>query len=165
MKNLKTFSEFINESTVNEDQDAFTFDNLVGIHSLDGYDTYMTFPAMFFMQYGEDEMKEMDKNYKPACKYLGVKDTIKMGRISTTTAGNSEQYHIDFIDKIIKPQMKSSNLIGSNKGRGFDSSPAFTAVYKGKIDDEKVIICINEDWEDHTVVLAAIDNRGRLLNR
>ena len=100
MSNIKKFADFVNEN-LNEAElpswvEGGPYDSLkdmTGNIDLDG----MT-------------VADINKNYQPALKYLGVKSIADMGYLSST-ANDDELYDI------VSPQMKGSNLLGNDRGK------------------------------------------------
>ena len=143
MSNIKKFAEFVNES-LNEAElpswvEGGPYDSLkdmTGNIDLDG----MT-------------VADINKNYQPALKYLGVRSISDMGMVSTTN-DDDELYDV------IEPQMKGSNLLGNDRGKGMDPSP-YTAAYKGMLGDVKIII-VQDINQENSYAYAAVDSRGNL---
>jgi len=143
MSNIKKFADFVNEN-LNEAElpswvEGGPYDSLkdmTGNIDLDG----MT-------------VADINKNYQPALKYLGVRSISDMGMVSTTN-DDDELYDV------IEPQMKGSNLLGNDRGKGMDPSP-YTAAYKGMLGDVKVIILQDINGENG-YAYAAVDSRGNL---
>jgi len=97
---------------------------------------------------------DINKNYKPALKYLGVKSVDNMGMVSTTN-DDDELYDV------IRPQMKSSNFLGGDKGKGMNTEPIYTSAYKGMLGDVKVVI-FQDIGGENGYAYAAVDSRGNL---
>jgi hypothetical protein len=143
MGNIKKFADFVNEN-LNEAElpswvEGGPYDSLkdmTGNIDLDG----MT-------------VADINKNYQPALKYLGVKSIADMGYLSST-ANDDELYDI------VSPQMKGSNLLGNDRGKGMDPSP-YTAAYKGMLGDVKIII-VQDINQENSYAYAAVDSRGNL---
>jgi len=143
MSNIKKFADFVNEN-LNEAElpswvEGGPYDSLkdiTGNIDLDG----MT-------------VADINKNYQPALKYLGVRSISDMGMVSTTN-DDDELYDV------IEPQMKGSNLLGNDRGKGMDPSP-YTAAYKGMLGDVKVII-LQDINQENSYAYAAVDSRGNL---
>jgi len=143
MSNIKKFADFVNEN-LNEAElpswvEGGPYDSLkdiTGNIDLDG----MT-------------VADINKNYQPALKYLGVRSISDMGMVSTTN-DDDELYDV------IEPQMKGSNLLGNDRGKGMDPSP-YTAAYKGMLGDVKVII-VQDINQENSYAYAAVDSRGNL---
>lgn len=143
MKTIKKFKEFVNEN-LNEAElpswvESGPYDSLkdvTGNIDLDG----MT-------------VADINKNYQPALKYLGVRSISDMGMVSTTN-DDDELYDV------IEPQMKGSNLLGNDRGKGMDPSP-YTAAYKGMLGNVKVII-LQDINQENGYAYAAVDSRGNL---
>ena len=104
----------------------------------------------------DDDMTiaDINKNYKPALKYLGVKSVDNMGMVSTTN-DDDELYDV------IRPQMKSSNFLGGDKGKGMNTAPIYTSAYKGMLGDVKVVI-FQDIGGENGYAYAAVDSRGNL---
>lgn len=143
MSNLKKFAEFVNESLNEAELPSWveggpydSLEDMTGNIDLDG----MT-------------VADINKNYQPALKYLGVRSISDMGMVSTTN-DDDELYDV------IQPQMKGSNLLGNDRGKGMDPSP-YTAAYKGMLGDVKVIILQDINGENG-YAYAAVDSRGNL---
>ncbi len=96
---------------------------------------------------------DINKNYKPALKYLGVRSISDMGMVLTT---NDDDAGWDLLNQM----MKSSNFLGNDRGKGMDPSP-YTAAYKGMLGDVKVIILQDINGENG-YAYAAVDSRGNL---
>ena len=148
MSNIKKFSEFVNES-LNEGElpswvEGGPYDNLKDMFA-DGYGD----------GYDGSEMTaaDVDKNYKPALKYLGVKSIADMGYLSST-ANDDDLY--DIVDS----QMKSSNFLGNDRGKGMNPTP-YTGAYKGMLGDVKIII-LQDINQENMYAYAAGDSRGNL---
>jgi len=92
---------------------------------------------------------DVNKNYKPALKYLGVRSIDDMGMIASSIDNDDMFDGADAIDK----QMKSSNFLGDDRGKGMNPTP-YTAAYKGMVGDMKVIITQDINGEN-TFVFAA----------
>jgi len=143
MSNIKKFADFVNEN-LNEAElpswvEGGPYDSLkdmTGNIDLDG----MT-------------VADINKNYQPALKYLGVRSISDMGMVSTTN-DDDELYDV------IEPQMKGSNLLGNDRGKGMDPSP-YTAAYKGMLGDVKIII-VQDINQENSYAYAAVDSRGNL---
>ena len=143
MGNIKKFADFVNEN-LNEAElpswvEGGPYDSLkdmTGNIDLDG----MT-------------VADINKNYQPALKYLGVRSISDMGMVSTTN-DDDELYDV------IEPQMKGSNLLGNDRGKGMDPSP-YTAAYKGMLGDVKIII-VQDINQENSYAYAAVDSRGNL---
>ena len=143
MSNIKKFAEFVNESLNEAELPSWveggpydSLEDMTGNIDLDG----MT-------------VADINKNYQPALKYLGVRSISDMGMVSTTN-DDDELYDV------IQPQMKGSNLLGNDRGKGMDPSP-YTAAYKGMLGDVKVIIFQDINGENG-YAYAAVDSRGNL---
>ena len=143
MSNIKKFAEFVNESLNEAELPSWveggpydSLEDMTGNIDLDG----MT-------------VADINKNYQPALKYLGVRSISDMGMVSTTN-DDDELYDV------IQPQMKGSNLLGNDRGKGMDPSP-YTAAYKGMLGDVKVIILQDINGENG-YAYAAVDSRGNL---
>ena len=147
MKSILKFTEFVNEN-LNEANlpswvESGPYDNLKGMFAEDFEDD----------EYDGMTIADVDKNYKPALKYLGVKSIADMGFISNS-ANDDELYDI------VDPQMKSSNFLGNDRGKGMDPSP-YTAAYKGMLGDVKIII-VQDINQENSYAFAAVDSRGNL---
>ena len=150
MSNLKKFAEFVNESL-----------NEAELPSWVGNGPYESLKDMFGI-IGDDIQNadgseltaaDVNKNYKPALKYLGVKSIDDMGLVSNT-ANDDDLYDI------VVPQMKSSNFLGNDRGKGMDPNP-YTGAYKGMLGDVKIII-VQDINQENTYAYAAVDSRGNL---
>ena len=150
MSNIKKFSEFVNESLNEANLPSWVeggpYDNLKDMFA-DGYG--------YGDGYDGSEMTaaDVDKNYKPALKYLGVKSIADMGYLSST-ANDDELYDI------VDPQMKSSNFLGNDRGKGMNPTP-YTGAYKGMLGDVKIII-LQDINQENMYAYAAGDSRGNL---
>ena len=147
MKTILKFTEFVNEN-LNEANlpswvESGPYDNLKGMFAEDfeGDD------------YDNMTIADVDKNYKPALKYLGVKSIADMGYLSST-ANDDELYDI------VAPQMKSSNFLGNDRGKGMNPTP-YTGAYKGMLGDVKIII-LQDINQENMYAYAAVDSRGNL---
>ena len=147
MKTILKFTEFVNEN-LNEANlpswvESGPYDNLKGMFAEDfeGDD------------YDNMTIADVDKNYKPALKYLGVKSIADMGYLSST-ANDDELYDI------VDPQMKSSNFLGNDRGKGMNPTP-YTGAYKGMLGDVKIII-LQDINQENMYAYAAVDSRGNL---
>jgi hypothetical protein len=96
---------------------------------------------------------DVDKNYKPALKYLGVKSIADMVMV-TSTNDDDELYDI------VEPQMKNSNFLGNDRGKGMNPTP-YTGAYKGMLGDVKIII-FQDINQENMYAYAAGDSRGNL---
>ena len=150
MKSILKFTEFVNEN-LNEANlpswvESGPYDNLKDMFA-DGYG--------YGDGYDGSEMTaaDVDKNYKPALKYLGVKSIADMGYLSST-ANDDELYDI------VAPQMKSSNFLGNDRGKGMNPTP-YTGAYKGMLGDVKIII-LQDINQENMYAYAAGDSRGNL---
>ena len=113
MSNIKKFSEFVNES-LNEGElpswvESGPYDNLKDMFAYIGNDNTDA-SAM--------TVADIDKNYKPALKYLGVRSIADMGFIASTP--NEDELY-----DIVVPQMKSSNFLGNDRGNHYHISNRF----------------------------------------
>ena len=150
MSNIKKFSEFVNESLNEANLPSWVeggpYDNLKDMFA-DGYG--------YGDGYDGSEMTaaDVDKNYKPALKYLGVKSIADMGYLSST-ANDDDLY--DIVDS----QMKSSNFLGNDRGKGMNPTP-YTGAYKGMLGDVKIII-LQDINQENMYAYAAGDSRGNL---
>ena len=147
MKTILKFTEFVNEN-LNEANlpswvESGPYDNLKGMFAEDfeGDD------------YGNMTIADVDKNYKPALKYLGVKSIADMGYLSSTA--NDEE-----LDDVVRPQMKSSNFLGNVKGKGMNPTP-YEEAYKGMLGDVKVVI-FQDIGGENGYAYAAVDSGGNL---
>tara|TARA_R110000787_G_scaffold87018_1_gene185521 strand:- start:41 stop:487 length:447 start_codon:yes stop_codon:yes gene_type:complete len=147
MKTILKFTEFVNEN-LNEANlpswvESGPYDNLKGMFAEDfeGDD------------YDNMTIADVDKNYKPALKYLGVKSIADMGYLSST-ANDDDLY--DIVDS----QMKSSNFLGNDRGKGMNPTP-YTGAYKGMLGDVKIII-LQDINQENMYAYAAGDSRGNL---
>ena len=148
MNNIKKFAEFVNESLNEANLPSWVeggpYDNLKGMFADD----------MDFLKNADGSdmtIADVNKNYKPALKYLGVKSIADMGYLSSTA--NDEE-----LDDVVRPQMKSSNFLGNVKGKGMNPTP-YTGAYKGMLGDVKIIIVHDSD---EAYAYAAVDSRGNL---
>ena len=151
MSNIKKFAEFVNEN-LNEAE-------LPSWVESGPYDSLQKMVSREFFDLGgktSDGMSEADinKNFKPALKYLGVRSIADMGMVATTM-DDDELYDV------IQPQMKGSNFLGDDRGKGMDPSPLYTTAYKGMLGDVKVIIFQDINGENG-YAYAAVDSRGNL---
>ena len=150
MNNIKKFAEFVNESLNEANLPSWVeggpYDNLKDMFA-DGYG--------YGDGYDGSEMTaaDVDKNYKPALKYLGVKSIADMGYLSSTA--NDEE-----LDDVVRPQMKSSNFLGNVKGKGMNPTP-YEEAYKGMLGDVKIII-FQDINQENMYAYAAGDSRGNL---
>ena len=148
MSNIKKFSEFVNESLNEANLPSWVeggpYDNLKDMFA-DGYGD----------GYDGSEMTaaDVDKNYKPALKYLGVKSIADMVMVTST---NDDDELYDIVD----PQMKSSNFLGNDRGKGMNPTP-YTGAYKGMLGDVKIII-LQDINQENMYAYAAVDSRGNL---
>ena len=150
MNNIKKFTEFVNES-LNEANlpswiESGPYDNLKGMFADD----------MDFLKNADGSdmtIADVNKNYKPALKYLGVKSIADMGYLSST-ANDDELY--DIVDS----QMKSSNFLGNDRGKGMNPTP-YTGAYKGMLGDVKIII-LQDINQENMYAYAAVDSKGNL---
>jgi hypothetical protein len=147
MKSILKFTEFVNEN-LNEANlpswvESGPYDNLKGMFAEDFEDD----------EYDGMTIADVDKNYKPALKYLGVKSIADMGFISNS-ANDDELYDI------VDPQMKSSNFLGNDRGKGMNPTP-YTGAYKGMLGDVKIII-LQDINQENMYAYAAVDSRGNL---
>ena len=154
MKTILNFRQFVNES-LNEGK----------LPSYVKSGPYQTLKDMF-AYIGNDiqnadgselTIADVNKNYKPALKYLGVRSIADMGMIGDPFDDNDDS---DELYDIVAPQMKSSNFLGNDGGKGMNSQP-YTGAYKGKVGDIKVIITQDINGEN-TFVYAAVDSRGNI---
>ena len=148
MKTILKFTEFVNEN-LNEANlpswvESGPYDNLKDMFAYIGNDNTDA-SAM--------TVADIDKNYKPALKYLGVRSIADMGFIASTP--NEDELY-----DIVVPQMKSSNFLGNDRGKGMDPSP-YTAAYKGMLGDVKIII-VQDINQENSYAFAAVDSRGNL---
>ena len=148
MKTILKFTEFVNEN-LNEANlpswvESGPYDNLKDMFA-DGYGD----------GYDGSEMTaaDVDKNYKPALKYLGVKSIADMVMVTST---NDDDELYDIVD----PQMKSSNFLGNDRGKGMNPTP-YTGAYKGMLGDVKIII-LQDINQENMYAYAAVDSRGNL---
>ena len=147
MKTILKFTEFVNEN-LNEANlpswvESGPYDNLKGMFAEDfeGDD------------YDNMTIADVDKNYKPALKYLGVKSIADMVMVTST---NDDDELYDIVD----PQMKSSNFLGNDRGKGMNPTP-YTGAYKGMLGDVKIII-LQDINQENMYAYAAVDSRGNL---
>tara|TARA_R110002073_G_C9097277_1_gene548380 strand:- start:63 stop:530 length:468 start_codon:yes stop_codon:yes gene_type:complete len=154
MKTILKFTEFVNENL-----------NEANLPSYVKSGPYQTLKDMF-AYIGNDiqnadgselTIADVNKNYKPALKYLGVRSIADMGMIGDPFDDNDDS---DELYDIVAPQMKSSNFLGNDGGKGMNSQP-YTGAYKGKVGDIKVIITQDINGEN-TFVYAAVDSKGNL---
>ena len=146
MNTILKFAEFVNES-VNEAElpswvDKGRVDSLKDMFAYIGNDIQNADGS-------ELTVADVNKNYKPALKYLGVRSIDDMGMIASSIDDDNMFDGADAIDK----QMKSSNFLGDDRGKGMDPTP-YTAAYKGMVGDMKVIITQDINGEN-TFVFAA----------
>ena len=146
MNNIKKFAEFVNESL-----------NEAELPSWVGNGPYESLKDMFGI-IGDDIQNadgseltaaDVNNNYKPALKYLGVRSIDDMGMIANSIDDDGMYDGADAIDK----QMKSSNFLGNDGGKGMNTNP-YTAAYKGKVGDIKVIIVQDINGENSYVYAA-----------
>ena len=150
MKSILKFTEFVNEN-LNEANlpswvESGPYDNLKGMFANE----------LDFLKNADGSdmtIADVDKNYKPALKYLGVKSIADMGMVSNT-ANDDELYDI------VAPQMKSSNFLGNDRGKGMNPTP-YTGAYKGMLGDVKIII-VQDINQENMYAYAAVDSRGNL---
>jgi len=142
MSNLKKFAEFVNESL-----------NEAELPSWVESGPYESLDDLFIWRDFDTTAADVNKNYKPALKYLGVKSIDDMGLVSNT-ANDDDLYDI------VVPQMKSSNFLGNDRGKGMDPNP-YTGAYKGMLGDVKIII-VQDINQENTYAYAAVDSRGNL---
>ena len=146
MKTILKFTEFVNENL-----------NEANLPSWVQSGPYNTFASLADGDYGpnangkEMTMADVNKNYKPALKYLGVRSVADMVMVATT-------------DDDSKFDPKDKNKIGNND----DVGPAtgmwpgpYTAAYKGMLGDVKVIVLADAGGEGR-YAYAAGDSRGNL---
>ena len=150
MNNIKKFAEFVNESLNEANLPSWVeggpYDNLKGMFADD----------MDFLKNADGSdmtIADVNKNYKPALKYLGVKSIADMGYLSST-ANDDELY--DIVDS----QMKSSNFLGNDRGKGMNPTP-YTGAYKGMLGDVKIII-LQDINQENMYAYAAVDSKGNL---
>ena len=151
MKTIKNFTEFVNESlnegTLPSSVESGPYDSLKKIVDSEFFDlSGRTSDGM--------TVADINKNFKPALKYLGVRSIADMGMVATTM-DDDELYDL------IVPQMKGSNFLGDDRGKGMNPSPLYTTAYKGMLGDVKVIIFQDINGEN-SYAYAAIDSRGNL---
>jgi len=146
MDNMKKFAEFINESL-----------NEAELPSWVGNGPYESLKDMFGI-IGDDIQNadgseltaaDVNNNYKPALKYLGVRSIDDMGMIANSIDDDDMYDGPDAIDN----QMKSSNFLGNDGGKGMNTNP-YTTAYKGKVGDMKVIIVQDINGENSYVYAA-----------
>ena len=150
MSNIKKFSEFVNES-LNEGElpswvESGPYDSLKDMFAYIGNDIQNDDGS-------EMTVADVDKNYKPALKYLGVRSIADMGFIASTP--NEDELY-----DIVTPQMKSSNFLGNDRGKGMNPTP-YTGAYKGMLGDVKIII-VQDINQENSYAYAAVDSRGNL---
>ena len=150
MNNIKKFTEFVNENLNEANLPSWVeggpYDNLKGMFADD----------MDFLKNADGSdmtIADVNKNYKPALKYLGVKSIADMGYLSST-ANDDELYDI------VDPQMKSSNFLGNDRGKGMNPTP-YTGAYKGMLGDVKIII-LQDINQENMYAYAAVDSKGNL---
>jgi len=136
MNNIKKFIDFVNESEL----PSWTEDG--------PYDTLGYWAK-------EDDMTiaDVNKNYKPALKYLGVRSIDNM--VLVTNVDSSEAANA------LSSQIKSSNFLGNDSGKGMDPAP-YTTAYKGMLGDVKIII-VQDNNQENAYGYAAGDSRGNLI--
>ena len=91
--------------------------------------------------------------------YESLEDNLEqvldnMGMVSTTN-DDDELYDV------IRPQMKSSNFLGGDKGKGMNTEPIYTSAYKGMLGDVKVVI-FQDIGGENGYAYAAVDSKGNL---
>ena len=99
-------------------------------------------------------MADVNKNYKPALKYLGVRSIADMLLVATTND-----------DEKFDPKDKKADKLGSNgdyggPATGMWPSP-YTAAYKGMLGDVKVVVLSDERGEGR-YAFAAGDSKGNV---
>ena len=150
MKSILKFTEFVNESLNEANLPSFIesgpYDNLKGMFADD----------MDFLKNADGSdmtIADVNKNYKPALKYLGVKSIADMVMVTST---NDDDELYDIVD----PQMKSSNFLGNDRGKGMNPTP-YTGAYKGMLGDVKIII-LQDINQENMYAYAAVDSKGNL---
>jgi len=148
MSNIKKFSEFVNESL-----------NEANLPSWVQSGPYNTLGTVLRDVGAEDvngkelTMADVNKNYKPALKYLGVRSIADMVMVATTND-----------DEKFDPKDKKADLLGTNAdygpATGMWPSP-YTAAYKGMLGDVKVVVLSDERGEGR-YAYAAGDSKGNL---
>ena len=146
MSNIKRFADFVNES-INE-AELPSWVNKGRVDSLKDMFAYIGGDIQN-ADGSELTVADVNKNYKPALKYLGVRSIDDMGMIASSIDDDDMFDGADAIDK----QMKSSNFLGDDRGKGMNPTP-YTAAYKGMVGDMKVIITQDINGEN-TFVFAA----------
>jgi len=150
MDTIKKFAEFVNESLNEAELPSWVgngpYESLEDNFGEIGYDLENADGS-------EMTVADVNKNYKPALKYLGVRSIDDMGMIATTL-DDDELYDV------IQPQMKSSNFLGDDRGKGMNALP-YTAAYKGMLGDVKIIIFQDINGENG-YAYAATDSKGNL---
>jgi hypothetical protein len=150
MNNIKKFAEFVNES-INEAElpswvQSGPYNTLSTVlRDGDGYDDNGK----------ELTLADVNKNYKPALKYLGVRSVADMVMVASTND-----------DAKFDPKDKKADLLGNDNSisgqRATGMWPApYTAAYKGMLGDVKVIIVADEGGEGR-YAYAAGDSKGNL---
>jgi len=143
MDTIKKFAEFVNESLNEAELPSWVgngpYESLEDNFGEIGYDLENADGS-------EMTVADVNKNYKPALKYLGVRSIDDMGMIATTL-DDDELYDV------IQPQMKSSNFLGDDRGKGMNALP-YTAAYKGMLGDVKIIIFQDINGENGYVYAA-----------
>ena len=145
MKTILKFTEFVNENL-----------NEANLPSWVEGGPYESLEDNLEQVLDDDDMTiaDINKNYEPALKYLGVKYVDNMGMVSTTN-DDDELYDV------IRPQMKSSNFLGGDKGKGMNTEPIYTSAYKGMLGDVKVVI-FQDIGGENGYAYAAVDSKGNL---
>ena len=148
MKSILKFAEFVNENL-----------NEANLPSWVQSGPYNTFASLADGDYGpnadgkEMTMADVNKNYKPALKYLGVRSIADMVMVATTND-----------DENFDPKDKKADKLGNNDdlgpATGMWPSP-YTAAYKGMLGDVKVIVLADAGGEGR-YAFAAGDSKGNI---
>ena len=150
MKSILKFTEFVNENLNEANLPSWVgkgpYDNLKDMFAYIGNDIQNDDGS-------EMTTADVNKNYKPALKYLGVRSIADMVMV-TSTPNDDELYDI------VAPQMKSSNFLGNDRGKGMNPTP-YTGAYKGMLGDVKIII-LQDINQENMYAYAAGDSRGNL---
>jgi len=149
MSNIKKFSEFVNENLNEANLPSWVQSgpyNTLGTVVRDG--------GAYDVDGKELTMADVNKNYKPALKYLGVRSIADMVMVATTND-----------DEKFDPKDKKADKLGSNgdyggPATGMWPSP-YTAAYKGMLGDVKVVVLSDERGEGR-YAYAAGDSKGNI---
>jgi hypothetical protein len=125
MNNIKKFVDFVNESTINEEECGFTYDE-------NGYKD------------GSSEMKKEDKKLAPVFKYLGV-NSMKDLCLKYDSLGNARD--IEKIEDSMPPKDRDHHR--DFPGNGWvdlypdvkaDVTYSYSTAYGGKYKGQKVVV-------------------------